>query len=115
MTHVDCALWPAFLRLFERSLTPGGVVVFTAYGLDRERDLRSGTNRLNLTPEAVGCCSSSWTVMVRVTATRTWWGLRRQARMGCCSVAGDAATCDVCRIRLAGTGRDCLRQAPRGR
>jgi SAM-dependent methyltransferase len=53
LTHQDREMWAKSLGLFERVVSPGGVVLFTAYGRYVAELLRSGDNKLNLTDEGV--------------------------------------------------------------
>ena len=48
LTHQDREMWGKVLALFERIASPGGVVVFTAYGRYVAELLREGHNQLNL-------------------------------------------------------------------
>ena len=48
LTHVPHTAWPGFLRVFEHSLNPGGVAVFTCYGRSTAAALRDGSNLLNM-------------------------------------------------------------------
>lgn len=50
-THIDQDLWRAFLQMFERVLSWGGVAVFTTYGRYIVEALRDGSQTLDLTPE----------------------------------------------------------------
>jgi SAM-dependent methyltransferase len=52
-THVDQDLWRAFLKLFEETLSFGGVAVFTAYGRYIVEALRDGSQTLDFTPEQI--------------------------------------------------------------
>jgi SAM-dependent methyltransferase len=51
LTHVDAGPWVQFLQLMERNLSPGGVLVFTVYGSLMADLLRTGINRLDLSPQ----------------------------------------------------------------
>jgi SAM-dependent methyltransferase len=44
-THLDADRWPWFLRFFERSLEPGGVLVFTTSGRVQHAELKDRTRR----------------------------------------------------------------------
>jgi SAM-dependent methyltransferase len=44
-THLAAERWLGFLRLFERSLAPGGVLVFTTAGRVQHGELKDGTRR----------------------------------------------------------------------
>jgi SAM-dependent methyltransferase len=50
-THLPEPRWNALLRLFERALAPGGVLVFTTHGRQPESWLRTGTTKDGLTAE----------------------------------------------------------------
>ena len=45
LTHLDSFRWHGFLALFERSLAPGGVLVFTTHGRKMAEKLRAVTLR----------------------------------------------------------------------
>jgi SAM-dependent methyltransferase len=51
LTHISKEQWTRFLKLFERSLAPGGVAVFTVYGRFIAHLVRSGQNLLNMSAE----------------------------------------------------------------
>jgi cyclopropane fatty-acyl-phospholipid synthase-like methyltransferase len=44
-THLDTDAWPGFLRLFERSLESGGLLVFTTHGSFMAEEITSGARR----------------------------------------------------------------------
>jgi len=51
LSHIDRGDWPGFLDLFRRSLSPGGVAVFTTMGAKTVDDLRSRENTMRFTEE----------------------------------------------------------------
>jgi SAM-dependent methyltransferase len=51
LTHLDNDRWPGFLALFERTLTAGGLLLFTTFGHEAARRLRTGENDYRLTRE----------------------------------------------------------------
>lgn len=52
LTHLPAQQCEAFLRLFQRVLAPGGIVVFTLHGRSYEKILTEGTEPTGLTKEA---------------------------------------------------------------
>jgi len=48
LTHLPHEKWQAFLKLFQRLLLPGGIVVFTTHGRSCEADLVNGSHRYGL-------------------------------------------------------------------
>jgi SAM-dependent methyltransferase len=53
LTHIGPDRWIEFVKLWDRVLDPGGIVVFTAYGRFIAEEMRRGANTLNLEPEHV--------------------------------------------------------------
>jgi SAM-dependent methyltransferase len=53
LSHIGPDRWIDFVKLWERVLVPGGIVVFTAYGRFIADEMRRGTNTLNLEPDDV--------------------------------------------------------------
>ncbi|MBI2812818.1 MAG: class I SAM-dependent methyltransferase [Opitutae bacterium] len=51
LTHLSSDQGVAFLRLFQRALAPGGILVFTLHGRSYEETLVSGTEPTGLTKE----------------------------------------------------------------
>ena len=51
LSHIDGGDWPGFLDLFRRSLSPGGVAVFTTHGGSTVEDLRSRVNTMRFSEE----------------------------------------------------------------
>jgi SAM-dependent methyltransferase len=51
LTHLDNDRWPGFLDFFERSLAADGLLVFTVFGPEAARRLRTRENEYELTPE----------------------------------------------------------------
>jgi SAM-dependent methyltransferase len=48
LTHLPQEKWTSFLRLFQRLLLPGGILVFTTHGRRCETELATGKNRCGL-------------------------------------------------------------------
>jgi SAM-dependent methyltransferase len=54
LTHLDRDKWPGFLALFERSLAPGGLVLFTTFGSYAVERMRSREFTYRMTDEEIG-------------------------------------------------------------
>jgi SAM-dependent methyltransferase len=51
LTHLSRDRWTGFLEFFARNLAPNGLLVFTVFGPEAARRLRTGENDYMLTPE----------------------------------------------------------------